>query len=174
MIFTKFSVFDTMSRLVCNVVSKKTFFPNYNGKIIVGECVTNNDGKTIHVVRVWKNDNYFSIDDTPFAKRKHIGSLDYSTSGDKFKIEFLYVPDNEFGMDTVPKYVNASEYIKVMISIAERKAIELKNDSIIMDTHKSLRLFNRYYINEGFILTNKVASDHTAWVETKKKIEKTN
>lgn len=171
--FTKLSVFDSVTGLAKNVMSKNSLIPYFKGKIILGEYKLLHHGYEsmypLNVVRVWKNDNYFSIDSYPFDRHKSIGSLDYSVNENRFKIEFLYVLDNDdSSMDADPKYVHATEYIKAMISIAERKAREWKKDRIIMDTHQSLRLFHRYYEEEGFVLTNKVASDHRAWVETEK------
>jgi hypothetical protein len=168
--FIKFTVFNSVSDIARNVIAPKSFFPNYKGKIIIGECVfPHDDDNFIHVVRVWKNENYFSIDKNPLEKRKSIGALDYSVNENRFKIEFLHVFDNDdSGLDADPKYVNATEYIKAMISIAERKTHESKHDRIIMDTHQSLRLFHRYYKDEEFVLTNNVSSDHGAWVETQK------
>jgi hypothetical protein len=170
--FTKFTVFDSLPKLARNDISQKSFFPSYKGKIIIGECemkYDDNESKyPLHVVRVWRNDNYFTIDSDRIDRRKIIGALDYSVNK-RFKVEFLYVQDNDDdGLNADPKYVNATEYTKAMISIAERKALESQNDRIIMDTHQSLRLFHRYYEKEGFVLTNKVASDHPAWVETEK------
>jgi hypothetical protein len=124
----------------------------------------------LHVLRVWKNDNCFSIDRNPLERCKSIGA-EYSVNKNRLKIEFLHVFDSDNGSLTAdPKYVYAREYIKAMILIAERKIIESKHDRIIMDTHKSLRLFHRYYKNEGFVLTNKVSTDHRAWVETQKNL----
>ena len=57
-----------------------------------------------------------------------------------------------------------------MISVAEAKARELGIETITMDTHRSLRLFNRYYKNEGFIFTGRVAGDNRYWLEMTKKI----
>ena len=168
--FINFTVFNSVSDMARNFITQKSVIPNYKGKIIVGECrLPHMDHGSIHVVRVWKNNNYFSIDRNSFERRKYIGALDYSVNENRFKIEFLHVFDSDNGsLNADPKYVNAKEYIKSMISIAERKTIESKHDRIIMDTHNSLRLFNRYYKNEGFVMTNNVSTDHRAWVETQK------
>ena len=171
--FISLTVFNSVSDMARNVISEPTFIPNYNVKIVIGECVLDGGIKPIHVVRAWKNENYFSFDKNPFEKHKSIGSLDYSVNEKIFKIEFLHVFDNDdCGFDADPKYVDAVEYIKSMISIAERKALESNHDKIIMDTHKSLRLFHRYYKDADFVLTNNVSSDHSAWVETQKNIKK--
>jgi hypothetical protein len=169
--FINFTVFNSVSDMARNVISQKSLIPNYKAKIIVGECQIHHDEMLppLHVLRVWKNDNYFRIDRNPLESRKSIGALEYSVNKRRFKIEFLHVFDgNKGSLNADPKYVHAREYIKAMISIAERKAIESKHDRIIMDTHNSLRLFDRYYKNEGFVLTNKVSTDHRAWVETQK------
>jgi hypothetical protein len=171
--FINFTVFNSVSNMARNVITQKSLIPYYKGKIIVGECQLHHDEMLppLHVLRVWKNDNCFSIDRNPLERCKSIGAPEYSVNKNRFRIEFLHVFDSDNGSLTAdPKYVYAREYIKAMISIAERKTIESKHDKIIMDTHKSLRLFHRYYKNEGFVLTNKVSTDHRAWVETQKNL----
>lgn len=146
--------------------SLQSYLPLYRDKVIVGEYERNG----IHVVRVWNNTGIF-IDSNPTTKNM-VGGLDYSVSVDEFKVEFIYVIDSDRGsLIADPKYVNAGKYIALMVDIAEKKACELSFDTITMDTHMSLRLFDRYYKDNGFTLTGKIVSDHGAWVQMQKKIE---
>ena len=165
--FSKMTVYNTVSD-VLNNVPYTSIFSLYYDKVIVGEYKIFG----MNVIRIWQNNKFFGIDKSFTGGDRLIGAMDYSVSPSKFKIEYLYVIDSDSGRyEADPKYVNAKEYMKLMISIAERKAKAMGLD-ITMDTHQSLRLFHRYYDEEGFLLTGKVASDHSAWVEMKKEITK--
>lgn len=164
--FTKLTVYNTVK----DVVKKnpyKSICQFYFDKVVVGEYVNNDT----NVLRIWKNNATIGIDKSYTGGDRMIGALDYSVLNRKFKIEFLYVLDSDSGsFNADPKYSNANEYVRLMISVAEAKARELGLETITMDTHRSLRLFNRYYKNEGFIFTGRVAGDNRYWLEMTKKI----
>lgn len=164
--FTKFTVFRNVADAMTNV-PYMSFLPMYRDKLVIAECEL--DG--MHVLRSWKNKGYLQIDGD-FRSNEMVGALDYTVAKDRFKIEYIYVKDHDEmgGLDPDPKYVHAKSYNALMIAIAERRASALNMDSMIMDTHRSLRLYKRYYEGEGFELTGKKASDHGAWVEMKRKI----
>ena len=165
--FTKITVYNTVK----DVVKKnpyKSICPFYYDKVVVGEYVNNNN---TNVLRIWKNNATVGIDKLYTGGDRMIGALDYSVLESRFKIEFLYVIDSDSGSFSAnPKYSKAKEYVRLMILVAEAKAREMGFKTITMDTHKSLRLFSRYYKNEGFALTGNKANDHSSWLEMSKKI----
>jgi hypothetical protein len=118
-----------------------------------------------------KNNATVGIDKLYTGGDRMIGALDYSIIERKFKIEFLYVIDSDMcAYNDDPKYSNAKEYVRLMISVSEAKARDLGFEYITMDTHRSLRLFERYYKDAGFALTGNIAKDNRYWVELIKKI----
>ena len=160
--FSKMTVYNTVADIGLNI-PHKSILPLYQDKIIVAEYKIY--GK--HILRIWRNSAIVGIDRSPTGGDRMIGSMDYSMSKEKLKIEFLYVVDSDSCSKTNP---NAKEYTKLMILLAERKAHRFGIHDITMDTHQSLRLYHRYYVEEGFFITGEVASDHRAWVEMKKRV----
>jgi hypothetical protein len=165
--FDKITIFNCVNSVITNK-PYNSVLPFYRNKIIVGEYKTDSG---YGVVRVWKNRQLFSVD--RFSVKDMVGALDYQVHDSIFKIEYISVIDSDNGsLEINPKYKDAKEYTNLMINIAEKKSNALLFDKMIMDTHKSLRLFDRYYKREGFTLTGKVASDHNAWVEMTRQNEK--
>ena len=158
--FTTLTVFRSVTDAMTNTpyIPKSLFPPLYRNKIIIAECEL--DG--MHIIRSWKNKNYFNIDDD-MRSNEFVGALDYTFIKDQFKIEYISVKDHDVmgSLEIDPKYVHAKSYNALMIAIAERKASALHMDSMIMDTHQSLRLYERYY-KDAFELTGKKSSDHSA------------
>jgi hypothetical protein len=162
--FDKITVFNNIVDVINNK-PYKSFVPMFLNKIIVGEYKTSSG---YGVVRVWKNNQLFGVGQ--ISQNNTLGALDYQIHDTIFKIEYVYVYDYDSDSDADslelnPKYKDAKKFINLMIQIAEKKSNDLLFDKMIMDTHMSLRLFDRYYDNEGFTLTGKVASDNISWVE---------
>ena len=166
--YTKMTVYNTVED-VANNIPYKSKFPFYHDKVIVAEYKIFDK----QVVRIWKNKTTVGIDKSFTGGDALIGSIDYSISKTKFKIEYLYVLNSDSGCFTNdPKYTKAREYIHLMITFAERNAHENGFQVITMDTHQGLRLFHRYYVEEGFVLTGDVSSEHPTWMEMEKNITK--
>jgi hypothetical protein len=164
--FNKTTVYNTVSDIGLKT-HYKSILPFYHDKIIVSEYKIYGT----NVVRIWKNSTIIGIDSSPKGGDRMIGSMDYSVSNNRFKVEYLYVIDSDSGcFESDPKYVNAKEYTGLMVSFAVEKARELGIDDITMDTHQSLRLYHRYYVEEGFFLTGNASDDHSAWVEMRKNV----
>ena len=60
-----------------------------------------------------------------------------------------------------------------MIDFIKNKAVEENKTKIIIDVHSNLRLYNKYYINEGFKVTNRKCPDNKYWLETEIILENT-
>lgn len=157
--FDKITVFNDIVDVINNKPYKPfvPFVPIFPNKIIVGEY------KTIYgygVVRVWNNQRFgFG----QISRNNTVGALDYQIHDTIFKIEDIYVYDRYSGSLELNSNKEAKKYINLMVKIAEKKSNDLLFDKMIMDTH--MNLFNRYYENEGFTLTGKVASDNESCVE---------
>lgn len=163
--FSKMTVYNTVADIGLDI-PHTSILPLYRDKIIVAEYKIY--GK--HILRIWRNRAIVGIDRSPAGGDRMIGSMDYSMSKEELKIEFLYVVDiDSYSFEIKP---NAKEYTKLMILMAERKAHGFGIHDITMDTHQSLRLYHRYYVEEGFFVTGEVASDNKAWVEMKKRLSR--
>ena len=166
MTYTKITVYNTVDDIINNIPYKAKF-PFYYDKVIVAEYKIFDE----HVVRIWKNNTSIGIDKSFTAGDRLIGSLDYSVSKTKFKIEYLYVINSDSGCFTTDsKYTKTKEYIHLMVLFAEKKAQDIGFGIITMDTHQGLRLFHRYYVEEGFVLTGGGSTGNPAWIEMEKNI----
>jgi hypothetical protein len=165
--FDKITVFNNIVDVINNK-PYESFVPIFLNKIIVGEY------KTIYgygVVRVWKNNQLFGVGQ--ISRNNTVGALDYQIHDTNFKIEDIYVYGSSGSLELASNK-EAKKLINLMIKIAEKKSNDLLFDKMIMDTHMSLRLFDRYYENEGFALTGNVASDNRRCVEMMRINTKTN
>lgn len=164
--FTRVSVFNSVKDIVVNT-HYKPLLPFYRNKVVVGEY----EDSPTHIIRIWKNHAIAGINCSITGGERMIGAMDYSVSANKFKIDYIYVRDvDSMQYDTPTDPTKSCEYVKLMISIAEKKARDLGFENIIMDTHQNLKLYKRYYENEGFEMTGRPASDHRSWLEMTKKI----
>ena len=166
--YTKMTVYNTVEDIINNIPYKSKF-PFYYDKVIVAEYKIFDK----HVVRIWKNNTSIGIDKSFAGGDELIGSLDYSVSKTKFKIEYLYVLNSDSGCFTNdPKYEKTKEYIHLLVTFAEKKAHENGFAVITMDTHQGLRLFHRYYVEEGFVITGGCSTENPTWIEMEKNITK--
>jgi hypothetical protein len=156
--FDKITVYNNVVDIIKNKPCK-SLIPMFFNKFIVGEYKTPSG---YGVVKVWKNGQLFGVG--RFSQNNIVGSLDYQVYDTIFKIGYICVYANS--LETDPKYENAKKYTNLMIQIAQKKSNDLLFDKMIMDTHISLRLFYRFYKNEGFTLTGNMASDDRNSVET--------
>ena len=169
MIFRKIAIYSCVGDALRNSPFY-SWLPTYRDKIVVGEYTTHS-GMT--VVRSWKNRSYFGIDSSPDFHKRAVGGLDYTTSDTAraLKIEFLYVRDREptGKADPDPEFAtSAVEGIAFMVALAEKATRDRGFDRITMDVHNNKKLYELYYADEGFRLTGRVASDHSAWLEMEK------
>jgi hypothetical protein len=166
--FTNVSVYNTVEDIVINT-QYKSLLPFYQNKTIIGQYSYSYLNKNMNIIRIWKNQAFVGIDCSSVSGEKMIGALDYSLTKTSLKVEFIYVRDGD-SIGHAPDHSKSCEQVRLLISIAEKKAQELGFENITMDTHQNLNIYNRYYKDEGFTMTGRPATDHRAWLEMTKKI----
>ena len=166
--FTNVTGYNTVNDIVTNTIYNP-ILPFYHNKLIVGKYSYSFLNKNMNIIRIWKNPAIFGIDCLSVGGEKMIGAMDYSLTKTNLKVEFLYVRDGD-SIGHTPDHSKSCEQVRLLISIAEKKAQELGFENITMDTHQNLNIYNRYYKDEGFIMTGRPATDHRAWLEMTKKI----
>ena len=127
-----------------------------------------------HSILIWKTQSIF---DCWYGKltdpgSEFIAALDYTVNPDHdyVKIDYMIINDSEHG-DLYKDYFDpatAQELIENMINFIEIIAKIHKVKKITMDVHKDLRIYNKYYKNNGFKLTDRKYKDNQYWIETEK------
>ena len=141
---------DYSDEYTCNFI--------YGERIAIKHYTQNNQ----NVVRIWKTnslfDYFYSDHLSPYST--FIGAIDYTINDDHVKIDFLCINDDE----------NKNNYEmlilkKSLINFIKNLANEKNKSKIIVDVHKNLRLYKKYYSNEGFKQTNRKCTDNPYWIE---------
>ena len=68
----------------------------------------------------------------------------------------------------------SSKLTKSLVDFIKNKAVEENKTKIIIDVHSNLLLYDKYYKNNGFKVTNRKCSDNKYWVETEIILENAN
>ena len=136
---------------------------------------TKNDYKT-NIIRIWKTTSFLNIWYNRFSTTDFIGALDYTIQKDFVKIDYLCVNNiDEYNVrykdckltdeETIELKKNLIQYIK---NIAQ----EENKSKIIVDIHNNLRFYNKYYVDEGFVVTDRKCTDNPYWLEAEYDSEK--
>ena len=154
-----------------------TYSPNsFFSKNIVVQKYKLNENKLneLNVIRVWRSNYIFGyrLDDMDYDNL--IGGIDYRVNKDNIKIEYLSINDKEYAtLMNHNKYLSDDETTDVrqsFIKYTENIAKENNISKIVKDVHGNLRLYNKEFLPEGFINTNRRCSDNPFWVESEKTI----
>lgn len=134
------------------------------------------DNYKTNIIRIWKTKSFMDIWYTPFSTNDFIGALDYTIQKDFVKIDYLCVNDiDEYNVrereckltdeETIALKKNLIQYIK---NIAQ----EENKSKIIVDVHNNLRFYNKYYLDERFVLTDRKCKENPYWLEAEYDSEK--
>jgi hypothetical protein len=127
--------------------------------------------KNQNIIRIWKTKSLFNYWYDDFSVSRIIGAIDYTINDDHIKIDYLSVNDDEnskkngFNSDVLEDS-EAQELINSMLNFVKIIANEKNKNKIINDTHKKLRLYEKYFKNAGFVITNRKCADNPCWIET--------
>ena len=144
----------------------------YNDRI----AVKHNIQGDYNVVRMWRTKSLFDYFYDGFTVNRFIAALDYKINDDHIKIEFLNINDDE-NYNINDLFLNSEESSKLtksLVDFIKNKAVEENKTKIIIDVHSNLRLYDKYYKNNGFKVTNRKCSDNKYWVETEIILENAN
>ena len=120
-----------------------------------------------HSIRLWKTKVLFNYWYNVFESKQFVGALDYKINDDHIKIEYLNINDGEGSLsyDFILNQNDSNLLKKDFIEYTKTLAIKEKKKKIIIDVHGNLRIFDKYYKNEGFVATTRRCHDNRYWIE---------
>lgn len=170
MIFFNKIVFVSCLQNVCQLLQNPNTFRLdsciYDDRIAINHCISNGE----HVVRMWKTKSLFDIwyDDFRHSQHRFVAALDYTIHDDYIKIQYLNVNDGENNPDKLYKLdsTEATTLTSAMIDFMKIKAKEENKPKIMIDVHRNLRIYEKYYKELGFMVTERKAKGNSHWIET--------
>jgi hypothetical protein len=138
----------------------------YEDKIAIQHYVK----KDMNIIRIWKTKSLFDYwyNDFHHCNKNFIGSLDYTIYDTYIKIDHLYINDGEDkNLYNNILYKYQVEYLlRCLINFVKTIAKKENKNKIILEVHRNLRLYHKYYYYEGFEVTNRKCINNPFWIET--------
>jgi hypothetical protein len=146
-------------------------FKFYTDKIAIDHNVTLSKNDNLFSIRIWRTmtawNCWYNSATNPLSD--FIGALDYSIRDQFIKIEYMSINDPEYSRNHFEQYeISMSEALllnKTLLNFIKRIAKETKKQKIIIDVHRDLSLYERYYEREGFVLTLRKHACVPNWLE---------
>jgi hypothetical protein len=171
----------TKLNLLLNNIYLSDFTPSFNtiaikhyieeSNEIVDSSSNTQVNENINIIRIWKTksvfDYFFSI--FCYNNTNFIGAIDYSINDDNIRIEYLFINDNDDKNKFYDNILDENESIKLtksLINYIKILAKEKNKNKIVVEVHNNLRLYKKYYMNEGFIINNDKSTSDPCWIET--------
>jgi hypothetical protein len=182
--FNNIKIFNTLS-ILTNSLNSNILNSDLNldlkDKYILGENIQKK--YNYNIIRIWKSkaiySYYFDIMD---ISDNLLGCLDYEIKNNNIKIEYLSISDHfDNTLSDSDNFDNTLSDKKNILN--DDDAYELKNslikyveniaknnnlNKIIIDVHRNLRYYNKYYKDCGFIITDRICDDNPYWIEAEK------
>jgi len=120
-----------------------------------------------HSIRLWKTKVLFNCWYNVFECKQFVGALDYKIDDDCIKIEYLNLNDGEGSLsyDFILNKNDSNLLKKSFLEYTKNLAIKENKKKVIIDVHGNLRIFDKYYKNEGFVATTRRCKDNRFWIE---------
>jgi hypothetical protein len=119
---------------------------------------------------MWRTKSLFNFwyDDFTNSQGRFVAAIDYTINDDNIKIEYLNINDGEDYPNKLCKLdsVEASILTSALIDFMKIKAKEENKQKLIIDVHRSLRIYEKYYRELGFIITDRKARYNSHWIES--------
>jgi len=119
-----------------------------------------------HSIRIWKTQSVFKTESV------FIAALDYTVDTDihYVKIDYISINDGDHGSfyEDCLDPNTAQELVENLIDFIQTVAKTNHIAKITMDVHNNLRIYNKYYKQNGFQLTDRKCEDNPIWIETEK------
>lgn len=144
----------------------------YSNKIFVKHNVYV-DG---HSIRIWQSNSVLDVWYDMQTSKNFIAAIDYTIEKDRVKIEYLNLNDEEMAQhnfESPPFFddISAKNTVKSMIKYVENVARENGKSEIVIDVHRNLRIYDKFYKECGFVATDTMCKDNPFWRETVKHID---
>lgn len=126
-----------------------------------------------HRIRVWNTNSWFGYWHDELSIRNFIGAMDYTIHDDHINIDYLCVNDevnvklfeNYKPREALPE-CEAKKLMKSFICFVKNLA-EDENISIIRkDVHQNRFFYEKYLLDNGFVMTWRRCLDNPDWLET--------
>jgi len=138
----------------------------YDDRIAMKHYVKNNN----NMIRIWRTKSFFDYwyDDHCWSAKNFIGALDYTINDIDIKIDYLYINDYEncCSYDNALDDDESFELKRSLIYFIKMLAKEGEKNKIIIDVHENLRIYRKYYSDEGFTKTNRKSIDNPFFIES--------
>ena len=127
--------------------------------------------KELHSIRIWKTKSLFDWWVNEQTGSTFIGALDYVINDDHIKCEYLSIKDvRELGYSMYDSTISLTdeeidELSKSFINHLKIVAEKENKDKVIIDVHRNLRIFEKHYKNEGFVVTERKSRDNPYYLE---------
>ena len=128
--------------------------------------------ENINVIRIWETKSLFNVWYDDFSNNKFIGAIDYSINDKDIKIEYMNINDGHTGSNynNILCKDDALELKKSLVFHVKNLAKENDKNKIRIDVHSNLRIYNKYFKNEGFVITDRKCTDNLYWIESELEI----
>jgi len=138
----------------------------YEDKIAIRHTLAHNG---MNSIRIWKTPCLlgFWYNDFDYSHKYFIGALDYTIYENCIKIDYLNINDFD-KKDMFYNPLNQDDSIhlvKSLIHFVKIVALKETKPKIILDIHENLRMFFKYYQEEGFRVTNRKCKSNPFWLE---------
>ena len=135
-------------------------------KIAVG--FENEKHDKYQTIRICKTKSYFGLWYDDFSASNFLAALHYKINNNDIKIEYMNLYDNEhtYYVDCVQlTNVESRRLNKSLIQYIKNLAKKENKRKVIVDVHRNLRIFNKYYLPAGFVATNRKSEGNAFWIE---------
>lgn len=141
----------------------------YEDRIAIQHTFNNNN----HTIRIWKTKSLFDYwyNNFHYCHRNFIAALDYTIYDKYIKIDYLYINnfENKINIELYDNSLDeyeSEDLLKSFIKFIKIIAKKENKDKIIIDVHKNLRIYEKYYYNNHFKITNRKSETNPFWIET--------
>jgi hypothetical protein len=161
-----------------NKIVKYDWFNNFcNERYIIRKNFDSENNDDKNVLRIWKTNTVFDYWYDNYSSQNFIASLYYIKKEKEIKIDYLDVNDSDYPrFETDEKSpemlddIESKEIVNSLIEFLENIAKKEKKEKIIIDVHKNLYIYNKYYSIKGFVVTNRQCNENRNWFEAELKM----
>jgi hypothetical protein len=180
--FSKLTIFVSNLKQVNDVLKydktvKYDWFNNFCNERYIIRKYFDEDNDKMNILRIWKTNTVFDYWYDNYSSKNFIASLYYIKKEKEIKIDYLSVNDSDYPHFEEDKKspemlddIESKEIVNSLIEFLENIAKKEKKEKIIIDVHKSLYTYNKYYGTKGFVLTNRECKDNRNWFEAELKL----
>ena len=132
----------------------------------------------LHMIRMWHTKSVFDLWYDDFNTRNFVGALDYTVHPDHIKIEYMSInePAKNSNDNMYKKMLDRNNDVitteesndlrRAMLHFMKHLAKEDQKSRVVVDVYDNLKLFNQYYRDEGFRVTDRKCSNNSHWIES--------